>query len=109
MVFVREMRSANTHAHITHMLLARTHVEKAMQLDVADVQCALMVTDDIFEDAASLRDVEFLGMNEISQFVYKATWYPLGPSIATIPAPKNIYISIRYNPDIGGLDFYAQY
>jgi hypothetical protein len=87
------------------MLLTRAYIEKAMQLDVNDIQCALMVTE-FYEDAAYLSDVSFVGMNEMSQFVYKATWLYTTPEAA---APQNIYISVRYSPNTYGIDFYADY
>jgi hypothetical protein len=76
-----------------------------MQLDVDDIAGAFQLTD-FYEDAAYLSSVSFIGMNEMSQFVYKATWLYTTPEAA---APQNIYISVRYSPNTYGIDFYADY
>lgn len=87
------------------MILTRAHIEKAMQLDVNDIQCALMVTE-FYEDAPYLLDVSFVGMNDVSQFIYKATWISTTPDAIE---PINLYISLRWNPEICRPDFYAEY
>ena len=86
------------------MLLTREHIEQAMQLDVDDIAGAFQLTE-FYEDAAYLSSVSFIGMNEISQFVYKVEWHTLPGTTE----PEHVYVSLRYNKEIGGIDYYVDY
>ena len=75
-----------------------------MQLDVDDIASALILTEH-HEDAAMLHDVEFLGMNKLFEFVYKATWHVW--LFDSIPVPGNIYVSLLYSSS--NIDYYVHY